>query len=204
MLRMGVKMVVALGVMFGAACSRGDAPANSTNSAVSSIEGDVYVTTPSGESKRGTGRVVALVRNTDSARIRAAHACETYEADIRLLVAHAKAINDTIRRIPQSATLLVRHLNSLSAAMNSAAALARSGVNAALLQDIVDTVGTDSNAHYRFSGVKPGRYLLVSDLPTTERHYAWLVPIDATPGQAMHRDLDGSVENGTQLYCGAK
>jgi hypothetical protein len=88
--------------------------------------------------------------------------------------------------------------------MNNAAALARSGVNTALLQDIVDTVGTGSNAHYRFSGVKPGRYLLVSDFPTTGRHYAWLVPVDVTSGQAIRRDLDGSVENGTQLYCGAK
>jgi hypothetical protein len=188
------------------ACSAHDAPATLAASIVhspGSIEGDVYLSMRSGDTKRATGRVVALLRNTDSAQMSADRACLTYHVRLNYLLSHAASIRDSEANIPSITPLLNRHLDAVSAEMDGADETMRRAVNAGLAQYAVDTTGTGMNAHYRFTNVKPGKYLVWSDFPIGRRLYAWLLPVEVTAGQTVRRDLDASGENGRVFHCGA-
>lgn len=94
-----------------------------------------------------------------------------------------------------------KELDDLKTRVAVAAVLARSRVHAAILSAVVDTSGTGVNAHYSFSAVPAGRYVLFAEWTLGSSSYAWWKSVTLHAGENIRLDLDNSSEVRAALYC---
>jgi hypothetical protein len=66
----------------------------------------------------------------------------------------------------------------------------------------VNESATGVNAHYQFTGLAPGRYVLWAETEIGDQHYTWWAPIALAAGDSAKKDLDNSSEADHLVYCG--
>jgi hypothetical protein len=157
-----------------------------------SIEGDVYLLTRGGDTKKGAGLTVHLLRFADARQIdKTAVPCAAYQAD-------AKEFRDQQLSLGSDASSpeAQRYLRQRRE-------MAVSQVREVLISRTVAEAGSGMNAHYRFSGLRAGVYALWAEMSLGTNDYAWFVPLALKAGQARALDLDNAVESSESLYCGA-
>jgi hypothetical protein len=167
-----------------------------------SAEGDVFLVMKNGDTKKGAGRTILLVRNSDSLQAQIGAACDRVKPAMAATSRRIKAITDSIIALPTFVDLFTRHSDEAIAALGVEEHAMRDSVDAALGRFVADTTGTGIAAHYRFTKIRPGSYLLVGSWKIGNNDYRWVAPIKITGAQAMHRDLDNSTEASQKLYCG--
>lgn len=178
------------------------------------VEGDVYLVMENGDTKRGAGREVLLLRHgvlamRDSACKRH-FAVSTRRSDSLTAVARRSSDsasyylwkrNDTAsaRQFYQAAQRDEEFADQARASEKSSAEQRRSSDMQRLLNYVVRRAGTGMNAHYRFADVPPGRYVVYSEWTINGVEYAWWAPVTVVPGRAVDRDLDNSVMSRERL-----
>jgi hypothetical protein len=166
---------------------------------ISQVEGDVYVVTQAGETRKGAGRTVYLLTDADGTlRPRVAAACEQATRTVDVMIREQQAVYDSIGRLSGSKSSdgeIVR-LTGRNAALYHGVVDSVRAVRARLAQPLfaasVDTTGSGMNAHYTFPSVKPGKYAVFAVWPLGETIYAWFAPVSVQSGGKFRRDLDNS------------
>jgi hypothetical protein len=171
----------------------------------STVEGDVYVVTQSGDTKRGAGRTVLLLKDAgvrDTIRAVCGRALQ-HQID---LTKWRAALLDTERLVRSGAYTtediyqILNREQRIDKGIASWKVDARKAVLDAVAAAIVDSTGTGMNAHYRFEVARPGSYFLFSDWDMGDNHYVWWAPV--TIGRtAAKRDLDNSVIVDRGAFC---
>jgi hypothetical protein len=87
---------------------------------------------------------------------------------------------------------------------NALSALTDSRIRALLVANKVAEVGTGINAHYKFEGVRPGRYVLFGEWDIGDESNQWWAPIELASGRRLVLDLNNAVEAADSVYCGLK
>src|SRR5207249_1487230 len=78
----------------------------------------------------------------------------------------------------------------------------RAQMAAALLGAKLAESATGVNAHYQFTGLAPGRYVLWAWTEIGDHRYTWWAPIALAAGDSAKKDLDNSTEADHVVYCG--
>jgi hypothetical protein len=188
--------------------SRG-AKSAAQKSAAATVEGDVYLVMQNGDTKRGAGRTVMLLRDDDGKlRTRANLPCLELELKISPLRQWLAALPDTERMarsgqqgLPSMYDLAARRLR-IEKGIAEFKDAARRAMLTELAVALVDSVGTGMNANYRLTVTRPGNYVLFSEWTIGDNVYAWWAPITIAAGQSLKRDLDNSVADSKLLACG--
>lgn len=177
-----------------------------TVQAAGSIEGDVYLVMKSGDTKKGAGRTIYLVRDSDSLHQRLLRICAepapVDSIDRRAAVLHDSALAAIRARNPQLMKQLAIRERATVLSRDSVKIRRIAAFRLEVLAAAVDSVGTGMNAHYRFSRVSPGKFILFAEWTIADNAYQWWSPIVLAAGQSMTRDLDNSSEANNNLYCG--
>lgn len=159
------------------------APRRPTNAArpaparTGGVEGDVYLSMQSGDVKKGAGLRVVLLTEPDVVVAAITTRCAAWE---RYYQTKPEDYDDHLAKGPQLEADL-------------AAILSRTAVR---------EVGTGMNAHYTFTGVPVGAYLLYTRFRIAKRNYGWSVPVRILAGQSLTVDLDTEKENSATIGCG--
>lgn len=140
-----------------------------------SISGDVFLLMQNGDVKRGAGNTVLLLGPADSVVAARARVCRSFGD--QLLAAARRGENLT----PDTGLLYV-------------------ALDTALMRLTVASSKTGINAHYRFEGVRPGRYVLWAETTIGDNAYTWWAPV-VVAGDSVSADLDNSTEARATLYC---
>lgn len=138
-----------------------------------SIEGDVYLLTRGGDTKKGAGLTVHLLRFANAGQIdKTAAPCAAYQAD-------AKEFRDQQLSLGSDASTpeAQRYLRQRRE-------MAVSQVRDVLTSRTVAEASSGMNAHYRFSGLRAGVYALWAEMSLGTNDYAWFVPVVLKAGQA--------------------
>jgi hypothetical protein len=193
--------------------------------ATDGVEGDVYLVMKNGDTKRGAGRTISLLRDTPQLRIALDSACSRYHSTWRALRDSLDTVHKTIvdsREAAHKALLsrisdpslakrwqqLSRHSIAYHDTVTShqlvLQATTEVQVRTILRSATADTVGTGMNAHYTFARVRAGTYILFGEWTIGDNHYQWWAPITVVAGKPLQRDLDNSVEADDKVYCGIR
>jgi len=160
-----------------------------------------------GDTKRGAGITINLLRQPDTVAARISSACARFASLAQPHRVREKAASDT------SYAAIVLHYNSerykrfqaIEEAERDSVELLRklahTEVLRALVGQIADTTSAGMNAHYRFAAVPSGAYALFASWTIGQNEYAWLAPISVVSGQNSRRDLDNTVERGAAMRC---
>lgn len=189
------------------------------------IEGDAYLVMQSGDTKRGAGRAIRLLRDSPQLQSDLADVCAALELRVAAIrdsmagptaatkdsseAAYRRSLADVLNESKRQAwrTLSDRHIKMLETStvlVAGARAQATAQIDRLIVQSTADTTGTGMNAHYTFTRVAPGNYILFGDWRIGDNDYQWWAPVTAVAGRTVRRDLDNSVEADDKLYCGVR
>jgi hypothetical protein len=200
-------------------CHVGEAPPTPKQSLspTGSIEGDVYLVTRGGDTKKGAGNTIYLIPDGDSVRSDLRTACvaravEKYRLEIAITAAlnsEASIIraNNARLRAGQQEVMAAEAqakgvVDSLERAFDADEAPAADQVfNLHAIRWAVDSAGTGVNAHYTFTSVKPGTYVLFGAWQIGDNRYRWLSTATLAPASAIKKDLDNSAIVMLSNYC---
>lgn len=184
-----------------------DSNAASKASHVSVIEGDVYLVTKAGDTKKGAGLIVQLVRRDDTLQVRLDAICAAFRAKdtvyTRIWEQFRAQLNGPAARVdrwPISADSSVRIRYAIAAAQSSMEAAIRAEVS----QRTVASAPTGMSAHYRLSDISAGEYVVTAEWSIGETRYVWWSPVRLRDQQVLRLDLDNSNEAGGRVYCGTR
>jgi hypothetical protein len=163
-------------------------------SRAASLEGDVYLVMQDGDTKKGAGGKVFLVRKTPGiiADLKATCAQQTRELSPRIvevgeLVNFAKSYPQLAAKYTDSAAALMRHIEKRTSDYGRERRL--------LMQAFaVDSARTGVNARYRFARVRPGDYIVFHQWTIGTTQHQWLTPVTLEPGRARTLDLDNEAK----------
>jgi len=134
------------------------------------VEGDVYLMTKAGDTRRGAGRVVLLLSDDDGLlKSRVLVPCANALVRTNELTRWEAALLDTEKLIRNGRPGLPDIYDVLSREQRIVRGIAainiemRDSIMRVIAKSIVDSAGSGMNAHYRFSIAKPGRYVAFSD-----------------------------------------
>lgn len=139
------------------------------------IQGDVYLVMRSGDTKRGAGLRVALVTPSTPILDNVRAMCRSRDST---LLQKVKKLE-----LPDSAALA-----SVWETERKRAQQDLSGILLAYGQPVFAKTGI--NAHYRFSGVRPGSYLIYSEWTIGDMSHVWLTTASVGAGESITVDLD--------------
>lgn len=181
-----------------------------------SVSGNVYLVMQSGDTKRGSGVTVSLLRDTkDLERWRNILCPQRELGNLELQIRRSKATDSltkaldpwtdahsrTKRRIEKD--LYEKEKAASEAQLDSLRRETIREMRESLAAALVDTVSSGMEAHYQFANVPPGDYVVFAEWAIGDNRYAWWAPVEVRSGQSVKRDLDNSTEESGQLYCGA-
>lgn len=139
------------------------------------VEGDVYLVMQSGDTKKGAGRTVYAIPSSDSLRAVLQSACTTHRtANGQLadsLLAAMRRQNDALRRQAENLSaseprlaerLAAQAVDSLSRALKVEPQAAVDFLIERVGKLRVAEANSGMNAHFRFSSLAPGPYVLAS------------------------------------------
>ena len=170
-----------------------------------SVQGDVYLVTKAGDVKRAAGNTVYLIPESAGTAILSPEECTARSqlADVASAGARLATSSARVERLaPGEAPAGVADTAARRTAVDSTSAdsaAARAG--AYLRAGVQASAPTGVNAHYQFTGVRPGRYYLLAETEIDSSHYQWLTAVALRPGQRLTRDLDTSVASEGRVYC---
>jgi len=189
-------------------------------SSTASVQGDVFLVTQNGEIKRGAGDTVLLLPSTDSLRQLLVKTCSTYADRMGAILRWADSLGDQdilgrvlVRNLLKSdATAnadssrkwLRKHFPTFEDTLQATRDLTVEHVEAILNSGAIARMSPGIDAHYRFSNVRPGPYLLVATTAIEGRAYHWLAAVTAHSGDSITHNLDNVAAGaGETLYCTA-
>lgn len=158
------------------------------------LEGDVYLMMQNGDTKKGAGGWVKLIRSDSSLVNNLQAICrDHYDVSERL-----EAQSDSVRA--RSVAMTYKDLKLGDKLSDSASALAKASrlhmrqgtddTRSILRMRVVDSARTGMNAHYRFSSVRPGNYLLFYEWEIANNLHQWITSVAVGVGQTITLDLD--------------
>jgi hypothetical protein len=168
-----------------------------------SVEGDVYLLMQNGDTKRGAGLTINLLRVSEELQRQLDLTCAEFSVRNGELGAKEDALREEwIKDI----------LNRSKDEAYRGARIARSDLAEFTLGLVANRIreakgeqsDTGMNAHYSFANVQPGLYVLFGEWQIGANEYQWWVPVELKSGQKMKRDLNTSLEAKDKLYCGIK
>jgi hypothetical protein len=149
-----------------------------------SVGGDVYLLMQNGDVKRGAANTVRLLADSGSLRQGMDRLCRWYAGR-----------RDTLAALGRLSRAWFDSEAILDAAM-------RGRMTATLVGARVTESATGVNAHFQFTGLTPGRYVLWAETEIGEHHYTWWAPLVLAAGDSAKKDLDNSTEADHFVYCG--
>jgi hypothetical protein len=170
------------------------------------VEGDVYLVMQSGDTKRGAGRTVFLLRDADGS-LRDRPPCfrggrirelEDWKAALTDTETMSRAGRRGMPTIPEIVDRQWRIKKLLEDQRDSA----QYDIIRSIAIWMVDSAGTGMNAHYHLRISRPGKYVLFSSWTIVDREYVWWAPITVAAGGAYVKDLDNSVASDNADTCG--
>lgn len=173
-----------------------------------SVSGDVYLVMQNGDTKRGAGVTVYLLRDTkDLERWRDTLCPQRALASIKLQMSHLSTMVSRYKAMEANSRtktdLYAKQQAASEAQLDSFSRETNRQRRESLAAALIDTVGTGMEARYQFAKVVPGQYVLFAEWAIADTPYAWWAKVEVLPGQSVKRDLDNSAEKGGALYCGA-
>lgn len=183
------------------------------------LEGDVYLVTKSGDIKRGAGRTVLLIADTDSLAAVGTLLCSAHHAAQEQLradwlaaqQAHAKGLDAYVaetRAGVQYSDARQQALRTLKAAADSAARrVAREPSTAfdRLLARFATLTQSESStgmsAHYTFPALPIGKYVLLSEWTIGDIRYVWWRRARVAAAIATTVDLDNGAIVEIETLC---
>lgn len=168
------------------------------------IEGDVYLVMKSGDTKRGAGRMVLLLKDSPSLQASMHAACLQYALRVAPLVTWKRALEDSAAHASDSLYALIARSTRVDRGIQALKDEAVDSIVAAIAANLVDSTSAGMSAHYVFEGVRAGRYVLYSQWQIADYGYRWWAPIAVAAGRRVRRDLDNSSELGTSIFCGIR
>jgi hypothetical protein len=146
--------------------------------ALGSIEGDLYVLTQAGETRRLPAHEVIVVRrgfveSVIAPQCRKSDSAYFAKSDRKLSPQEVTALLTKSLRDTAPDSVIVRLRGSLDSA---AAGRAKTNVN----------------AHFRIEGIPPGDYTIFAHSYLRSQHVRWMVPVHVLGGQSLAVDLDPS------------
>lgn len=175
-----------------------------------SIEGDVYLVTKSGDIKKAAANSVRLIRLSPDLLTKIDDGCtkitdytKQFLRDKRLFALDSEvAVGLLSHGVPSARATEALPGALMAIARDSTRLLGEiATIESNLGAETIATSPTGVNAHYRFSTVAPGRYLLFASTQIGGAYYQWLTSVSAIEGQPLVRDLDNSVLNDSLFYC---
>lgn len=180
-----------------------------------SVEGDVYLVTKTGDVKKAAANTVRLVAATEEVLANLDSACaqitryakkivadSSFAAASKTIAARAAAIGGTAAAdIETRATTFMQESLQSIEAQRALRDVAIRNAEEALSPHVVARSPTGINAHYRFTDVRPGTYLLVASTEIDVYRYQWLTTVIIGEAQLAKRDLDNSVLTEGITYC---
>lgn len=170
------------------------------------IEGDAYLVMKSGDTKKGAGNTLYLIRETPELHLDMLSTCQVFNLSAVPLYKTQKAVNDSIIAYRSNTSLwatLVERSSRISSELAGLRGTAVVSTRKIILEAAIDTTGTGVSGHYRFTGVQPGQYFVYGWWPIADSTYVWYAPVTVAASQTSKRDLDNSVEVRKTIYCGA-
>jgi hypothetical protein len=196
---------ICVAVIAAIACSRADGgnqKAEAPTGVVATVHGDIYLVMKSGDTKRGSGRTVFLIRDSDSLQAAIGAICETSLAHLKQRRSQLAALADSLNTFPTFVGLLGRHAQTIVDASKRETSAAIDAIDRLIVGQVLDTTSAGVEARYRFARVSSGRYFIFSPWDIGDHRYRFVAPLVVTTGDTLRRDLDNSVESSDKLYCG--
>jgi hypothetical protein len=109
---------------------------------------------------------------------------------------------NTVRLLADSASLRQAMDGVCPGSETTPEAKVRAQMAAVLLGAKVAESATGVNAHYQFTGLAPGQYVLWAETEIGDHRYTWWAPIALAAGDSAKKDLDNSTEADHLVYCG--
>lgn len=172
------------------------------------VEGDLYFVAADGVTKRGAGQAVWLLLDLPSLKDSLGTSCRgwqdaagqisraAYENNRSIAQAQAQSIGDPehLRRLLDERRSLQRRTADLQ---NSFGRRLRE-----LLEDFhVDDAVADVNGHFRFTGLRPGPYMLFADWKVDTTTHQWWSKVRLFAGETRKKDLDVSSQVEPSRLC---
>ena len=161
--------------------------------ATASLQGDVYVLTQSGEVKKGAANTVYLVALPlkQSFRDQFDSLCVIHNATFRdWTKQNSERIIAAINS--QKNSLIDATMASTLAHIDTVKQQQSEWRNRLVSYQSAFTSPTGVNAHYAFTNIPPGSYLLVASMSLLARYYEWYVPVTLSAGGLVTVDLDSN------------
>ncbi len=152
-----------------------------------SIEGDVYLLNKAGDVKKGAAGTVGLLPvgpKTDAAVMAA---CSVNSAKTSVAIKAIKAAGASVDA--QTAALFATMNQEVEDRITQ------------LMTAAVMRSPTGMDAHYRFPGVKPGRYIIISYMKMGKDTEPWAVPVTVASGKSLRIDLDNNNTGAIAIGC---
>lgn len=127
----------------------------------------MYLVMQNGDTKKGAGLQVRLLRHPDSVTVALAANCLEHKERYDTLDRMRKAL-------PIASDAWMKVFDEIGVEFDRATSRA----NAIVAAYTVAETGTGMNAHYVFKAVTPGTYRLHAMFHLGERYYQWLTPIN--------------------------
>jgi len=199
MLRAGIALCIVASAL--AAQTKTQSKQQGRPAATASVEGDVYLTMKSGDTKRGTGQQVYLMRDDDGTlEQRARSFCTNAALRVGPLATWYNALRADSEPLARSGSDKAPSLYELasreariSKGINAIEHEATDSTIALLGRSTADSTSSGMSAHYAFRGIKPGKYLVYANWMISDVVYQWLAPVTVAGGSPTTRDLDNSV-----------
>jgi hypothetical protein len=163
----------------------------------------------SGEALRGAGRTIYLLRDTDDFHTRYAGICAHLDARYQRYKRVTKPIEDSLSKLIEggaSGDEWEALWRRDSAAMDSISAEFRSGKSAIrtmIVGAVFRETGTGMSAHYTFTDIPAGKYVLFGEWTIGKRNYQWWLPVEVRAGDRLQKDLDNAALAAVgQVTCG--
>jgi hypothetical protein len=170
------------------------------------IEGDVYLMMQNGDTKKGAGLTINLLRDGEQLRKRLDRICFSHDSLSKELKVREdspyKAYMDAVLDVRKERLRMEAKAVHDSLANETVATL--SAVVFTLAQSAVGHSETGMNAHYSFSNIDAGRYIVFGEWTIGNNEYQWWAPVEIKAGQRLANDLNNSVEAKGKVYCGIK
>jgi hypothetical protein len=175
---------------------------NARSQTAGSIEGDIYLVTKNGDVKKGAGNKVHLLKDTPTFRTNLDSICSEYRKNTQVYEASLEIIRLSAKL---NAGRMMDSLAKASADEAKATIPKKIELEARfedlIRPEILASVSTGMEAHYKLSAVPAGKYLLFATTTIGDTPYDWWAAATVHPRESLHIDLDNSVIDANGAAC---
>lgn len=180
---------------------------NAQRAAATTLEGDVYLLMQNGDTKKGAGRTVYLLRTDKALETVLTLACTVAASELAAVNKQADQVvlQQARTKADESLANLMLRQRLLQDKKSKVLADFLRDSDDEIRRSVIDSVGSGVNAHYRFALPKGGRYIVTAKWMIGRTEYEWWVPVDVRTGQRASKDLDNAAEGDViKARCGQK